>query len=384
MFGNPSFQNRPPRANVLTNLFGLMLVLLILLGVGIWWRFGSRGPAALNPDAPMAPVQARGDLAGIEKTTIAIFRRNSPSVVHITTLVNAATDDFGFDVQEVPQGTGSGFVWDKQGRIVTNYHVIHGADVAQVVLADHSTWKAHLVGAFPEGDLAVLAIDAPADRLQPIQVGASHDLQVGQSVFAIGNPFGLDHTLTTGIVSALGRQISSESGKTVKGMIQIDAPINPGNSGGPLLDSSGLLIGVNSAIVSPSGAFAGIGFAIPVDKVNRVVTDLIRHGRILRPSLGVEPAPEQWTEELGLSGVLVLSVTPGGPAAKAGIRGIHQLPNGEIELGDLILAINGETLQSSDDLASVQDKYKIGDTVTVQLLRGNRRREVKVVLAVPK
>jgi len=166
-------------------------------------------------------------------------------------------------------------------RIVTNFHVIRGADVAQVVLADHSTWKARLVGASPEGDLAVLVIDAPADRLQPIEIGASHNLQVGQSVFAIGNPFGLDHTLTTGIVSALGREISGDSGRTVKGMIQIDAPINPGNSGGPLLDSSGRLIGVNSAIVSPSGAFAGIGFAIPVDKVNRVVTELIRHGKII-------------------------------------------------------------------------------------------------------
>ena len=238
----------------------------------------------------MRAVTPRGDLAAVEKTTIAIFRRNSSSVVHITTLVNAATDDFGFDVQQVPEGTGSGFVWDKRGRIVTNFHVIRGADVAQVVLADHSVWKARLVGVSPEADLAVLAIDAPENRLQPILVGTSHDLEVGQSVFAIGNPFGLDHTLTTGIVSALGREISGESGRTIKGMIQIDAPINPGNSGGPLLDSSGRLIGVNAAIVSPSGAFAGIGFAIPVDKVNRVVTELIRHGKLIRPSLGIEPA----------------------------------------------------------------------------------------------
>ncbi len=328
----------------------------------------------------MRSVIPRGDLAAVEKTTIAIFRKNSPSVVHITTLINAVTDDFGFDVQQVPEGTGSGFVWDKKGRIVTNFHVIRGADVAQVVLADHSMWKARLVGASPEGDLAVLSIEAPEDRLLPIQIGTSHDLQVGQSVFAIGNPFGLDHTLTTGIVSALGREIGGDSGRTIKSMIQIDAPINPGNSGGPLLDSSGRLIGVNSAIVSPSGAFAGIGFAIPVDKVNRVVTELIRHGKIIRPSLGIEPAPDQWVEELGLNGVLVLGVVPNGPAAKAGIRATHRTPDGQIELGDLILAIDGQTVGSADDLSDLQEKYKVGDTVTVLLLRDGQRREVKVTL----
>ena len=329
----------------------------------------------------MRAVTPRGDLAAAEKTTIAVFRGNSPSVVYITTLVNTATDDFGFDVQQVPEGTGSGLVWDKKGRIVTNFHVIRGADVAQVVLADHSSWKARLVGASPEEDLAVLGIDAPEDRLQPIQVGTSHDLEVGQSVFVIGNPFGLDHTLTTGIVSALGRQIGSESGPAVKGMIQIDAPINPGNSGGPLLDSSGRLIGVNSAIVSPSGAFAGIGFAIPVDKVNDVVTELIRHGKIIRPSLGIEPAPDQWVEELGVSGVLVLGVVPDGPAAKAGIRATRRTPDGQIELGDLILAIDGQTLKSANDLFKRRRKYKLGDTVTVQLLRDGQQQEVKVTLA---
>jgi S1-C subfamily serine protease len=358
----------------------LLLASVALLGTVLLWHLWSPGSAGLQPDAVMRTVTARGDLAAAEKTTIAIFRSNSPSVVHITTLVNAATDDFGFDVQQVPEGTGSGFVWDKKGRIVTNYHVIRDADVAQVVLADHSTWKARLVGASPEGDLAVLAIDAPADRLQPIQIGTSHDLEVGQTVFAIGNPFGLDHTLTTGIVSALGREIGGESGRTVKGMIQIDAPINPGNSGGPLLDSSGRLIGVNSAIVSPSGAFAGIGFSIPVDKVNRVVTELIRHGKIIRPSLGIEPAPDQWVEELGLSGVLVLAIVPNGPAAKAGIRATRRTPDGQIEFGDLILAINRQKVESADDLLNAQEKYKVGDTVTVLLLRDGQQQEVKVTL----
>jgi S1-C subfamily serine protease len=372
-----SFQGQRPRPRLLW----LIVAALVLLAVASMWRPWSRGPAALNPNAVMRPVIPRGDLAAIEKTTIAIFRRNSPSVVHITTLVNTTTDDFGFDVEQVPEGTGSGFVWDKKGRIVTNYHVIRGADVAQVVLADHSAWKARLVGASPEADLAVLAIDAPEDRLQPIPVGTSHDLEVGQSVFAIGNPFGLDHTLTTGVVSALGREISGESGQTVKGMIQIDAPINPGNSGGPLLDSAARLIGVNSAIVSPSGAFAGVGFAIPVDKVNRVVTELIQHGKIIRPSLGIEPAPDQWVQELGLNGVLVLSVVPGGPAAKAGIRATRQTADGQIELGDQILTIDGHMLESADDLFSTQEKYQVGDSVTLTLLRDGQRRDVKVTLA---
>ena len=359
----------------------LLLAAAATLGLLLSWRLVAPRLAGTNPNEAMRPVTPRASLDAVERTTIDIFRRNSPSVVHITTLVNAATDDFGFDVQQVPAGTGSGFVWDKKGRIVTNFHVIRGADVAQVVLKDHSAWKARLVGASPERDLAILSIDAPEDRLRPIELGTSHDLQVGQSVFAIGNPFGLDHTLTTGIVSALGRELDDESGISQKGMIQVDAAINPGNSGGPLLDSAGRLIGVNSAIVSPSGAFAGVGFAIPVDKVNRVVTELIRHGKLVRPSLGIEPAPDQWVEDLGLRGVLVLGVVPNGPAAKAGIRSTHRTPDGQIELGDRVQAIDGETLESADDLFRIQEKYEIGDTVTVQLLRDGQRREVKVTLA---
>ena len=207
-----SFQNRPPRLGFLW----LMLTVLVLFGVALWSQLRSRGPAALEPDAVMRAVTPRGDLAAVEKTTIAIFRRNSLSVVHITTLVNAATDDFGFNIQQVPEGTGSGFVWDKKGHIVTTLHVIRSADVAQVVLADHSIWKARLVGASPEADLAVLAIDAPEDRLQSILVGTSHDLQVRQSVFAIGNPFGLDHTLTTGIVRRRGARSTESRGEPSK------------------------------------------------------------------------------------------------------------------------------------------------------------------------
>ncbi len=232
----------------------------------------------LDPSTQPRVVTARGDLADWEKTNIKIYKETRPSVVHITTL-SVHSDEFRLNVQEVPEGTGSGFIWDTNGHIITNYHVIRGADAANVTLSDQTTYKARLVGGAPDKDIAVLRIDAPASKLRPIQIGSSGNLQVGQAVYAIGNPFGLDQTLTTGVVSALGREIDSvRKGVTIRDVIQTDAAINPGNSGGPLLDSAGLLIGVNTAIYSPSGSSAGIGFAIPVDEVNQVVPQLIRHG----------------------------------------------------------------------------------------------------------
>lgn len=336
-------------------------------------------PTTEGPAGPR-PITPRADLDEEEKTAIAIFRRNSPSVVHITTLVSTATDFFGMDVQQIPEGTGTGFVWDAAGHIVTNFHVIRGGDAAQVTLADRSTWKARLVGAYPDGDLAVLAIDGVKDRLQPVLLGTSHDLQVGQKVFAIGNPFGLDHSLTTGIVSALGRQVSAVSGRRIKGVIQIDAAINPGNSGGPLLDSSGRLIGVNSAILSPSGAFAGVGFAIPVDRVHRIVTELIQHGKVVQPTIGVELAPDQWVQRLGLKGVLVLDVLRGSPAAKAGIRPTRRLADGRILLGDLIVALDNTEVASSDDFLDLQQTHRVGDTITVTLNREGKRERVQASL----
>jgi S1-C subfamily serine protease len=237
--------------------------------------------AAQRADVPTRPVTPRGPLAADELANIEVFKRLSPSVVHITTL-EVARDFFSRSVQQVPRGTGTGFVWDSQGHVVTNFHVIQGGDAARVTLADQSTHRATLVGAFPDRDLAVLKINLPRERLHPIPVGTSRDLQVGQKVYAIGNPFGLDQTLTTGIVSALNREIDSVNQRTIRGVIQTDAAINPGNSGGPLLDSAGRLIGVNTAIYSPSGGSAGIGFAIPVDEVNRIVPRLIKEGRITR------------------------------------------------------------------------------------------------------
>src|SRR5262249_43202181 len=273
----------------------------------------------------------------------------SPSVVFITSLA-VRRSPFRFDLTQIPRGSGSGFVWDDGGHVVTNYHVIEGGNAARVTLSDQSTWDAELVGTAPEKDLAVLKIAAPAERLHAIPLGTASDLLVGQQVFAIGNPFGFDHTLTTGVISALGREIQSAARIPIRDMIQTDAAINPGNSGGPLLDSSGRLIGVNTAIFSPSGAYAGIGFAIPVDTVQWVVPDLIQHGRVIRPSLGAQIASPQITRQLNVSGALILEVTPGGAAERAGLHPTTRNQRGALVLGDIIVAVDGEPVRDSGDL----------------------------------
>ncbi|RME12519.1 MAG: 2-alkenal reductase, partial [Bacteroidetes bacterium] len=250
-----------------------------------------------NPPTNNAPVN--NALAELERATISLFENAAPSVAYITTS-KLQRDFWTYDVYEIPAGSGSGFVWDKKGHIITNFHVIEDASKAQVTLADHSTWDAEYVGGAPEKDLAVLKIKAPAKLLNPIPVGSSDNLMVGQSVFAIGNPFGLDQTLTTGVISALGREIKAADGTPIRGVIQTDAAINPGNSGGPLLNSSGSLIGVNTAIYSPSGASAGIGFSIPVDEVRWVVPELIKNGKIIRPSLGIDYASQTTARRLGV------------------------------------------------------------------------------------
>ena len=297
---HPEFPYRPrrpePRAPVWILLWLVLGIEVVLGGLLIYNYWKRPSPAEVGSYEPRA-ITPRGDLAEDEKTTIQIYEQASKSVVFITRL-RLQRDYLSLNVQQVPEGTGSGFVWDKAGHIVTNYPVIQGADSAQVTLADHSSWKARTVGAYPDKDLAVLRIDAPADKLFPIAVGTSQDLKVGQKVFAIGNPFGLDQTLTTGVISALNREIESVTHRPIQGMIQTDAAINPGNSGGPLLDSAGRLIGVNTAISSPSGASAGIGFAIPVDEVNRVVPQLIAHGKVTRPGLGVQVASDQQAKRL--------------------------------------------------------------------------------------
>ncbi|MEO8055916.1 MAG: trypsin-like peptidase domain-containing protein [Acidobacteriota bacterium] len=341
---------------------------------------GAKAPARVKgAPADARPVAARGDLASDEKATIELFERCSPSVVYITSLARRPVSFF--EMTEVPQGSGSGFVWDRQGHVVTNFHVIQNASSLVVTLADQSDWKATVVGVEPDKDLAVLRIGAPEAKLPPILVGTSRDLKVGQKVFAIGNPFGLDETLTTGIVSALGRTIESVTGRKIQGVVQTDAAINPGNSGGPLLDSAGRLIGVNTQIASPSGASAGIGFAVPADTVNEVVPQLIAHGRVIRPRLGITPAQEGIARRLGISGVLVMEVQDGTGAAKAGLRGTRRGSDGSVVLGDVIIGVAGKKVASYDDLVSALEKQKIGDTVAVRILRGEGETTVDVMLS---
>jgi S1-C subfamily serine protease len=355
--------------------FGLLIALAV-----VYLVHQTLYPAGrpLDRSATPRPVTARGDLGADERNNIEVFKEVSPSVVYITSIA-ARRGLFSLNIYEIPQGTGSGFIWDEKGRIVTNFHVIADANRIEVTLADHSNWKASLVGAAPDRDLAVLQIAAPAAKLRPIMVGESDNLQVGQKVFAIGNPFGLDQTLTTGIVSALGREIKSETKRTIRNVIQTDAAINPGNSGGPLLDSAGRLIGVNTAIYSPSGANAGVGFAVPVHEVNRVVPQIIRYGKLLRPGLGISFAPERITQELNLQGLLVLNVEPGSSADKAGLRGTKQVWGGLI-LGDIILAVNGVRVEDYEQFQDELEKHNIGDTVTLTLLRDGGQVDVRVML----
>lgn len=322
------------------------------------------------------------NLKPTEYETIKLFEKAAPSVAFITT-INVRMDFWTRNIMEIPSGSGSAFVWDKEGHIVTNYHVIQGADRAQVTLSDRTTWDAALVGVAPEKDLAVLLIKAPKKQLTPIPTGNSDNLRVGQSVFAIGNPFGLDQTLTTGIISALGREIQSVSGLPIRDVIQTDAAINPGNSGGPLLDSSGKLIGVNTAIYSPSGAYAGIGFSIPVDVLKWVVPELIQFGKIKRPSLGVELASSQQTKRIGLDGALILGVHPGGAAEKAGIQPTYRDRTGRIRLGDLIVGVNDEKISSPNDFFLALEKFKSGDSVKLFIIRDDRKLDVEVVLDPP-
>jgi S1-C subfamily serine protease len=338
----------------------------------------SESEETVNLPATREPAASNG-LNPQERANIRLFEESAPSVCYITT-TNVRRDYFSRNITEIPRGSGSGFVWDYKGHIITNYHVIQGADRATVTLADRSTWGAVPVGVAPEKDLAVLRIEAPRNILRPMPVGTSDNLQVGQSVYAIGNPFGLDQTLTTGIVSALGREIESVAGIPIRDVIQTDAAINPGNSGGPLLDSSGRLIGVNTAIYSPSGASAGIGFSIPVDVVSWVVPELIEFGRLKRPTLGVELARPQIVERLGLDGALVIDVIKGSGAEKAGIRPTMRDRYGSIVLGDIITGIDGEAVKSTNDLILILEKYEPGDLVEVEFLRDEKRQKTQLRL----
>ncbi len=314
-----------------------------------------------------------------EANTTEIFRGASPAVVSVTSSALRRTM-FSRNVLEVPSGTGSGFIWSDDGLVVTNFHVIASADKLTVTLAD-TEFPAEVVGVAPERDLAVLRLTAPPDDLVELTLGDSAELSVGRKVLAIGNPFGLDTTLTVGIVSALDREIRSPSGRLIRGVIQTDAAINPGHSGGPLLNSLGQLIGVNTAIYSPSGGSAGIGFAIPVNMVREVVPQLIAYGKILRPILGVELASDQWTRRYGVQGVAIVRVLRGLPAAEAGMQGARSVGRGEISLGDVITSIEGQPIRTQDDYLSALEKYKVGDAIEIVTRRGEETMTFNVTLS---
>ncbi|NWF99358.1 MAG: trypsin-like peptidase domain-containing protein [Thermoanaerobaculaceae bacterium] len=329
-------------------------------------------PAPTPP--PLPP-----DLSESERRDIEVFRRSAPSVCFITT-VALRRDFFSMDVLRIPQGSGSGFVWDKEGHVVTNFHVISGGQAVRVTLADQSEWDAEVVGVAPDKDLAVLRVAAEPSRLTPLPLGSSANLAVGQKVLAIGNPFGLDHSLTIGVVSALGRELESPSTRTIRDVIQTDAAINPGNSGGPLLDSRGRLIGVNTAIYSPSGASAGIGFAVPVDTVRTLVPQLIKYGKPVQPGIGIVPLSDYWTRRFGLEGVVIRAVNPGSPAERAGLEALRISASGRVTIRDRIVAVDGVPVRSVDDLLHAFESAGVGARVTLTVARDERTREVRVTL----
>jgi S1-C subfamily serine protease len=348
-----------------------MVVSLLAASLMVGWC----GVALSQRDAAARPrsVDPRGPLLDAEQLLIRRFKEAQPSVAYITTK-EVRQDFWSFRTQEVTAGAGSGFLWDTRGHVVTNFHVIQGASRALVTLSDGGVHEAEYVGAAPDKDLAVLRIVEPPAKLRPIPIGTSADLQVGQLVIAIGNPFGLDQTLTTGIVSALGRSMESPSGRAIRDVIQTDAAINPGNSGGPLLDSAGRLVGVNTAIQSPSGASAGIGFAVPVDTVNRVVPQLIARGKLERPDLGFDPVAARWLERFGVKeGVMVAEVRRGGPGERAGLRGVQQDRRGRFLAGDLIVAANGRPVRTWDELLDLAEALAPGQALALEVRREAQR-----------
>eukprot|EP00241_Pyramimonas_parkeae_P016504 CAMPEP_0114287684 /NCGR_PEP_ID=MMETSP0059-20121206/6409_1 /TAXON_ID=36894 /ORGANISM="Pyramimonas parkeae, Strain CCMP726" /LENGTH=512 /DNA_ID=CAMNT_0001408781 /DNA_START=246 /DNA_END=1785 /DNA_ORIENTATION=+ len=340
--------------------------------------------ALLSSQAALADAGAEGPFDRLfmdEQNTVNLFKRCAPTVVQVTTS-NVRQGIFTLDLDEIPRGTGSGFVWDLDGHIVTNYHVITGAQRAKIGLKDGRSYDATLVGAYPDSDIAVLKINVPASDgpIVPISVGSSANLQVGQKCFAIGNPFGLDQSLSSGIISGLGRDMKSISGRQIRGVVQTDAAINPGNSGGPLLDSRGNLVGVNTMIYSPSGASSGVGFAVPSDAVRRIVNEIIKNKRVQRAGLGVYCASDSQTRNLGLRGALILSMNEGGAAARANLRSTARDWKGNIVLGDVIVAVDDQKVGTVEDLQAAIEGYSVGDDVKITILRGNKQARVSVKL----
>jgi S1-C subfamily serine protease len=370
---------RPTPSGSGFRLIAILMLVVLISFVVVKIMAPDFGPIT-NPDAAPRPVEPRGDLASFEKTTIGLYRAASPSVVHVAKSA-IVRGRLSLNILEVPRGSGSGFVWSADGYVVTNEHVVRGGQRFRVTFGDQ-TRTAKLVGTDPNHDIAVLKVAVgPADALTPLSVGSSADLVIGQAVFAIGNPFGLDRTLTTGVISGLGREIRADNRQLIRDVIQTDAAVNPGNSGGPLLDSAGRLIGMNTAIVSPTGASAGIGFAVPVDTVNRIVPRLIRGERPPRAGLGIRLLPQEVLSYYGLKGAGILAVTPGSPADRAGLAAWSQDERtGRVVPGDVIVGLGGKEVEDYLDLLDALSGRKPGDKVRIAIRRGDETRSIEITL----
>lgn len=316
-----------------------------------------------------------------ERNTIEIFQKSAPKVVYVHRL--ATVRNHAYQKMNIPDGAGSGIVWDDKGHIVTNFHVIKGADNLAITLGN-MTVPAKVIGTEPRKDIAVLEIKssqalAQLKSYKPIEIVHIADLIVGQKAIAIGNPFGLDHSLSTGVISALGRPVPGIGGVTIRNMIQTDTPINPGNSGGPLLNSAGQLIGMNTMIYSRSGTSAGIGFAVPAEDIERVVSQIIKHGRVVLSGIGIQRVEPNLAHKLGIrKGILIADVLPKTPAAAANLRGTHRDPWGRIVLGDTIVAVNAHPVETYDALYNLLTDIKVGEQITVTIQRGNKQKDIKL------
>ncbi len=349
-----------------------LIAVLALLAASVAQPYVMR---LLLTDATPRPVTARGDLSESEQSIIELFERVSPSVVQVVSRHGGRNI---FDEDNAGVQSGTGFVWDGAGDIVTNNHVVDGTTEVAVRLATGNALAADIVGTAPNYDLAVIRLRNPQTVLKPVAVGSSADLKIGQFAFAIGNPFGLDQSLTFGVISALHRRLPTSSGHQITNVIQTDAAVNPGNSGGPLLDSSGRVVGVNTAIISPSGSNAGIGFAIPMDVVNRVVPQLIRDGRVPTPGIGIVAVSEQDATRLGVEGIPILRTLPNSPAARAGLRGVDTRTGA---LGDVIVSVNGKPVQRLSDLTNELDEIGVGHDVKIGILYNNHSETITVTVA---
>ena len=353
--------------------------------VVIGWALSLAQPASGQQKGQTKSANADRDRAGkagllpSELNTIEVVGAWADRVVNVSSV--RVTRDFFFDIREIPSGTGTGFLWDSVGHIVTNFHVVDKANRLLVTMKDGTTLAAKRVGGEPRKDIAVLKVNLPKNmKVEAIRLANSTLIRVGQKAIAIGSPFGLDQTVTQGIVSAMGRTVPGYGNVTIRDMIQTDASINPGNSGGPLLDSRGQLVGMNTAIFSQSGASAGIGFAVPSNTIERIVGQIIRFGRVRQPGLGITTFNDAVAERLGIEGVIIQNVAPGGPAEKAGLRGTERTRAGELILGDVIVRIAKERITSFDDLYNVLDKRRIGEIVEVTIRRGQKLKRARLRL----